>query len=470
VPWLVVGVIFSGIVLGISWLRHLIRRVRGTYRRGYALVAVDAEVGAEIRPEYAFQMTSSPVFLPPGAGFLPVAIVRDAEGVRASFRDQGLVWTAKSARIEQLLPGWTGFGPNGFLVLETVKAVATSPIERVETTAAPAVSDKGLVNEEPQRSWLLNSIRNLTDWLVYNRLREDVLGDPPRELADEELEDEIQRRQGPGWFAARRIATVAALAATEIETLQDRHLVAWTRPWVDLTKPRDWIHPTTPMRTRAIWKLGAVPDFIGRWPTLSAVLTFVMILVFFSIDVRVGLAASALGIGGLALAIGRRPARPGRWRPDAGTVDSQVNPKRLRRALAGFRRTSHPLYQVWLYHLLPRAHVWVAVDAAKPAQPDRWLAWLDGNREMVPLLTFGMPDGRRAALAFTSPSVDRSVERSLHIHWTLELDGARMMRAAQAIGCSALVIDTGRPWAVELTLRESDQTASQAASTGAASL
>jgi hypothetical protein len=455
-PWLVLGVIFAGIALGISWLRHLVRRLRGAYRRGYALVAADAEVGAEIRPEHAFQMTSSPVFLPPGAGLLPVAIVRNAEGVRASFRDQGLVWTATSARIEQLLPSWTGFGPNGYLVLDVVKGAAAVPLERVETATAPAVSNKDLVNEEPQRSWLLNSIGHLTDWIVYNRLRDDVLGNPPREIADEDLEDEIQRRQGPGWFATRRNATVAGLAASEIETLQDRHLVAWTRPWVDLTKPQDWIHPTTPLRTRAVWKLGAVPDFIGRWPTLSAVLTFVMILVFFSIDVLVGLVASALGIGGLALAIGRRPARPGRWRPDATTVDRQVSPDRLRRALAGFRRTSHPLYQVWLHHVLPRMHVWVAVDAVKPAQPDRWLAWLDGNREVVPLLTFGMPDGRRAGLAFTTPSEHKPVERSLHIHWTLQLDWDRTMQAVRAAGCSALLIDNGRPWGIELTVREGD--------------
>lgn len=454
---LVAGVLFALIALGISWLRHIGRRVRGAYRRGYALVAADAVVGSEVRPEHPFQMTSSPVFLPPGAGLLPVAIVRDAEGVRASFRDQGLLWTARSARIEQILPSWTGFGPNGYLVFDVVKAAAAAPINRVEKAIAPKVSNKDLVNEELQRSWLLQSIGRVTDWFVYNRIRDEVLGgDPQWNTTDEDLEAEIERRQGPGWFATRRVATVAGLAASEIETLQDRHLEAWTKPWVDLTKPENWVHPTTQLRVRAARKLGAVPDFIGRWPTLSAVLTFVMILVFFSIDVVVGLVASALGIGGLAFAIGRRPPRPGRWRPEASTIDRPVSPDRLRRALMGLRRTSHPLYQVWLHHLLPHAHLWVAVDAVRPAQPERWLAWLDSNREEVPLQSFGMPDGRRAALAFTSPTQHKAVERSLHIHWTLEFDWDRTMRSARAAGCSTLVVDTGRPWGIELTLREAE--------------
>lgn len=451
-PGVAIGILFYGVGLGISWLVHTTRRLRGVYRRGYALVAQDAEVGAEIRPEHPFQMTSSPVFLPPGVGLLPVAIVRDAKGVRASFRDQGLVWTATSAQIEQILPSWTGFGPNGYVVLDVMHLATSAPLDRINAATAPNVSNMHLIRDEPRRSWLLNAASEMTDWIAYQRIRAEVLGDPPREIPDEDLAREIEGRQGPGWLATRRISTVAALAASEIGTLPDRHFQEWTAPWVALTKPRDWILPAPTIRNRARRKLGAVTDFIARWPSLLAVLTFVLILVVFSINSVVGLVASVLGVGGLTLALVRRPPRPGRWRPHATTLDEPVSADRLRQAMAGLRRTSNPLYQLWLHHLFARTHIWVAVDAVKPTHPDRWLAWLESNRQEVPLQTLAMPDGGRAALAFTAPAEHWSAERSLHVQWTIQLDWEQTVRFARAAHCSALFLDTGRTWGIEVTI------------------
>jgi hypothetical protein len=60
------------------WVAEVLRRVRGTYRTGYALVTDDASMGDTWEPDGPFQMASSPLFRPPGAGALPVAILRDA--------------------------------------------------------------------------------------------------------------------------------------------------------------------------------------------------------------------------------------------------------------------------------------------------------------------------------------------------------------------------------------------------------
>jgi hypothetical protein len=129
-----------GVVLEIlrMALADVVRHLRGAYRTGYTLVGPDVSIGDDLGPDPEVAMASSPLYLPPGAGALPVALVTGATGFRSTIGANGLAWSAKTARVTDILPPWTGLGPNGELALAVLHSAAMAPMDRILAATPPS--------------------------------------------------------------------------------------------------------------------------------------------------------------------------------------------------------------------------------------------------------------------------------------------------------------------------------------------
>ena len=170
----------------------------------------------------------------------------------------------------------------------------------------------------------------------------------------------------------------------------------------------------------------------------------------FVLNLIAGFALLLATLTGALIVVRHRGTSWRNWRPDTQLMSKPIPLSRVQ-AMASLSKSSSPLYEWWVQGILRSSRIWVAVDDSPPADPDRWLSWLDRTGQPVPVRLFTESDGRRVALAFTTPTGHRPLERKLHIHWTLELDWLRVLQLSSAAGSSALILDPGQQWSIETT-------------------
>jgi hypothetical protein len=441
-----VGVLFEILRMALA---DVVRRLRGTYRSGYSLVGPDVSVGDVLAPDSRVTIASSPLYLGPGAGAYPVALVADAIGIRSDPTVAGLSWSATTARVIAILPAWTALGPNGELAIGVLHSAAMAPVERIRAAQPPSVSDFRLVGGDGRRRWLLRSLAGLAGWVVEERLRQDLLDNPPAEDQTEEELTQLFEDNRKAWAATRRLSMVAAFSAALIGDLPPRTVEAWSRPWVDLTLARESTRPSTSFRGRAIAIVRQVLESLRDvFVTLAVGLGLLYLMI---LNPYVGVTVLIATLIAALVVVRRRGTSWRNWRPDTQNLARPIPLSRVRQAMRSLNRSRSPLYQRWLLNLLGSSRIWVAVDDVRHADQVRWLSWLDQTGQAIPLRLFEEPGGRRVALAFTSPTGHRSLERNLNLHWTLELDWRRVVELSSVAGASAVVLDPGKRWSVETT-------------------
>jgi hypothetical protein len=430
------------------------RRLRGAYEMGYAIVPEGSLPGDTVGPE-RFVVARDPVWLP--AWVIPGDLARIASvtGVKAKMRNRGWWWEAASAVVVELLPPWVLFGPSGYLVTDVISTTLEVPYDRADvarSTLEPAFP-AALIDADEWRSALAVQIRSGTVGAIRNRLANDVR----QEFLDRSDDDETLTTLMNRSFEARAIRWAAAIEATvhagfaagwadELDPPAIERLSAdWQKLIAWVPGPRI---ETTGTLQRVVRLAHSPVTFIERHPTVSVVITLLVIIMAFAVNPYAALVSFGLLLVVTPLLLVRRSLLRGRhvrrrrWEP-RGNVNQEVPaPRRLRTAMAGVNGTGSAIALAHLITLLRHADVWVALEGPQPGDPERTLAWQSRNAQPLPIALHGA-DEEVLVLAYTDSARHRSARHTHAIAWTTRVAFSDLVKHARNLGATGIVVDAG---------------------------
>jgi hypothetical protein len=433
--------------IGEAW-RRLVR----AYAAGYAMVPEGSKPGDLGGPE-RFMVSRDPISLPVWTGPGVIARVAGIRGVHASMRRHGWWWDANAGYVVELLPPWVVFGPNGRQVIDVIGAAATQSDERAAaiTQTVDGTWVNGLLIGDPWRLALRQQIKVAVDVAIRQRIAVDVVPelalDPYLDVSPEQEAAFSAKRAL--WDGASAATVHAGLAAALVDELQPEAIGRLVADWQSLI---DW-QPDPKVETAGTLeraaKLGAGPlAFIEKYPSISIVLTMVLLLPLLAIAPYAALAAyGALLLITPAIVLRRRTKRRRRirrrrWQPRGDVDGAAPSPTRLQRAITIAAESRTAIATNHLVTLLRTAQVWVAMEGPAPEDQPRTLRWLRSTQEPLPadLRRFGSD---LVVLAFTDAKRHRTARIAPVVSWTAELDFGRVITLATAVGASRVAVDGG---------------------------
>lgn len=428
------------------WVEHLLRRARGGYRSGYAVVPDGLVPGDTVGGPGTLahlELASDPVYLPLLG---TVARVRQASGTRAHAADRGLRWTAESATVVETLPAWVGFGPDGATVMDVVReATELSPLEAGPLGVVdPAWFDTAARGD----GWKVTLVAKIRSFV-----RAAITDDPGARLVRELPSTGGRRPEGP----ARPIVdatTGAAVAAALADELTTDRIAELSAAWVELVAPgADWRVRPHGRLAAARGRLRRSLDWFERHPGTALGLTLVVV---FPLMIGAPAVGAALFLLVLAFAVtaalaraggDRRRARRRRdlWPPTAARL--QVMPvRRVRRALEQLSVTGHPLMERRVRAVLRGSRLWLVVRGPRPQSIESHLRWLESTGEVPAAAIIRQPSSVPAIAIMTTRSTKgAAVDRAA---WGLERAPADIAEVMQRLDVGLAAIDPGRPWSV----------------------